>query len=155
MTAKEKAEHTLEAVAWIAQHGSSRLRKIVEAGLLDCSWSVYFDERLAQEWPDWQWLPAGKGTGADPLNPSEDAVQALLEARARVHDVQSAHLRSFVVAKIPCERARTPARASLSSVEGTHDLACGDCKLKWGLAVVIDGLPWAPGRLLYRWVDVP
>ena len=44
-----------EAVTWISEHGSERLRRIVDAELLETSWAVYEDERLTVERPGWYW----------------------------------------------------------------------------------------------------
>lgn len=49
--AAERAEQR----TWITEHGSDRLRRILEHGLLETSQDVYLDERLAKERPGWTW----------------------------------------------------------------------------------------------------
>ena len=44
-----------EAIVWIGENGSERLKRILEAGLLFAAWDVYEDERLAVERPGWRW----------------------------------------------------------------------------------------------------
>jgi hypothetical protein len=63
------------------------LRLAAEAGLLLQSRGVYRDERLAVERPGWRWLGEVEAEGfvqeyeREILNPSEDALRALLDAR--------------------------------------------------------------------------
>jgi hypothetical protein len=82
---KEQQSALEEATAWIADHGSPRLKKTVEAGLLEGSLAVYRDERLANDHPDWLWLArADEKAVRDPINPSEEALDSLLLARESV-----------------------------------------------------------------------
>lgn len=77
--AKHSLEATLaEAEAWIAAHGSARLRKIFDGGFLGVSLAVYRDERLAIERPGWAFNDA---EGAPIRNPSEEALDALAAVR--------------------------------------------------------------------------
>lgn len=71
-----------EAQRWIEEFGSGRLRKIVDAGLLETSLNVYREERLAQEHPGWKILSQRVDAQLqDTVNPPEFAVDALLDAR--------------------------------------------------------------------------
>ena len=47
---KEKQQ---EQEAWIEAHGSERLRKAVELGMLDVSQGIYRDERVQELFPGW------------------------------------------------------------------------------------------------------
>jgi len=87
------AREQAEIHAWIAEHGSERLRRIVAADLLDTSMAVYRDERLAQERPGWIW--ADQLTDRDwdtdrltsePRNVSEPALDLLETARTAASD---------------------------------------------------------------------
>jgi hypothetical protein len=83
--AKAAAEAAAEAAAaetraWVAEHGSSRLKKCSESGMLDSCMGIYRDERLALERPGWQW-DSNRLDDSEIHNPSEAALDALLEAR--------------------------------------------------------------------------
>lgn len=69
-----------EMIFWIRDHGSERLKKAVEANVENQCRGVYRDERLALELPGWQWLDDDAEI-SDARNPSEAALDALLEAR--------------------------------------------------------------------------
>ncbi len=72
-----------DARAWVSEHGSSRLRKAADAKLLSESLGAYRDERLGYELGDsWKWRPQ-KHSVKGIVNPSEDALDALLIARER------------------------------------------------------------------------
>jgi hypothetical protein len=71
---------------WIARNGSSRLLKIVEAGLLDWSWGVYAEEHLRKTRPEL--YREGWRACAHELrsvrNPEEAWIDALLAAREQI-----------------------------------------------------------------------
>ncbi len=69
-----------EATAWVADNGSLRLRKALQAGLLHTSLGAYRDERLAKERPGWSWRRQGEEF-KNAINPSEEALDALLKAK--------------------------------------------------------------------------
>jgi hypothetical protein len=79
-----------EAERWVHENGSSRLRKALETNLLRSAMGVYRDERLAQERPrgEWCWLPPDLELKSI-VNPSEEALDALLAARDRYPDSSS------------------------------------------------------------------
>ncbi len=82
---KQKAELLQEAENWANQHGSSRLKKIVEEGFLPTSLPVYREERLALARPGWQYLRrllGRKGHLVDPVNPTEAVIDWLRAGRA-------------------------------------------------------------------------
>jgi hypothetical protein len=80
---KRKKALVEEATAWAVEHGSSRLQKAVAAGLVDSSLGVYRDERLAFDHPGWHWIEDEKLSRLKAINnPSECALDALLDARA-------------------------------------------------------------------------
>lgn len=67
--------------AWVAAHGSARLKRIVAEGFLADSAGVLRDERLAAERPGWSWL----SKAARPqriINPTDAALDLLAAARA-------------------------------------------------------------------------
>lgn len=77
---------------WVGEHGSSRLRKALELGLLSRSLGVYRDERLAFELPGWRWAKdesLGERVG-EILNPTEKALDLLAHWQKRFPD--DAHL---------------------------------------------------------------
>lgn len=65
---------------WCLAHGSRRLRRIAEEGLLPSSMAVYRDERLAADRPGWVWQPSTV-TLRDPVAPTDDAFDMLDAAR--------------------------------------------------------------------------
>ena len=79
---KEKARQAeqQQAEEWVRAHGSARLKKALEAQLLAKSMGAYRDERLDHERPGWQWSKEPKAF-KDIVNPDEDNLDALLEAR--------------------------------------------------------------------------
>lgn len=74
--------------AWIAEHGSARLKKGSAAGMLDKMTGVYRSERIAvdlgAEWRSWNELKEAEES--DRLNPREDELDALFEVRKRWPD---------------------------------------------------------------------
>jgi hypothetical protein len=73
--AKKAAAEIVARDMWIAENGSPRLKMILEEGMIDGSLSVYRDERLAVERPDWIWDAAWHDNDVnhrDVRNPSED-----------------------------------------------------------------------------------
>lgn len=72
------AMEVADAETWACEHGSQRLRKIAEAGLMAQSMSVYREERLVHDMPGW----VLDGTRLErAINPSEEVVDAYTEAR--------------------------------------------------------------------------
>lgn len=116
--------------AWIAAHGSERLRLALAHGLAGQSAGVYRDERLAHELPGWQW--ADRELEVSP-----------------VHNPSLAGLR---------ELATTPAAALQSTPTGLllRALTVALVKVRqesdWEEALLIERLPWAPGRRAFRMV---
>ena len=88
---KEKREKARrEMVAWIKKHGSSRLQKALEAGMLGQSKGIYHSERirhdLGEEWLLEHALNHALGSDwrddlQDLINPSEEVLDAYLEAK--------------------------------------------------------------------------
>ena len=67
-----------EALKWIEEHGSSRLKKAVMVGMLEQSMGVYFTERLEKEMPGWEF--ARPGVFNHFKAPTEKALDELIEA---------------------------------------------------------------------------
>jgi hypothetical protein len=106
--------------AWIAAHGSERLRLALAHGMAGQSLGVYRDERLAHELPGWLW--ADRELEVSPVhNPSLAGLRELASAPA--------------VASAPT--------ATLVKVRQESD---------WEEALLIERLPWAPGRRAFRMV---
>jgi hypothetical protein len=71
----------VNAKIWIAEHGSERLKKIVELGLLDKSLGVYYSERLTNKLgAKWE-FETGDEDWDKRINPELDELQALDEAK--------------------------------------------------------------------------
>jgi hypothetical protein len=88
---------TDERDAWIAAHGSNRLRKGAAAGLISKLGSAYREERIAHdlgsEWRSWD--AVDEDEERERLNPSEAEIDALLDTRKRWPDeALEAQLRS-------------------------------------------------------------
>jgi len=83
--AEAKAKATAERDAWIATHGSNRLKKGLATGMIDKMRNVYRDERilcdLGPDWIAWQVVPEPDDN--DRTNPSEAELDALMDARAK------------------------------------------------------------------------
>lgn len=89
---ERKKKSQQEKEAWIAQHGSTRLKRMLAEKIeLD---AVYRDERLATDRPGWQWLSNLPGNTDDPRNPPESAFATLDEARKTDPD---AYLQRYTV----------------------------------------------------------
>jgi hypothetical protein len=87
-----------EIAAWIKEHGSPRLKKAVEAGILWQIRGAYRSERLAIELPGWMFLSDEKQDHiSDRLNPSENEIDAFIEAKKRwpEGDVRLSSVRIF------------------------------------------------------------
>jgi hypothetical protein len=76
-----------EMIDWVLEHGSDRLKKAHQAGMLTLCQGVYRSERLSLERPGWEYLPLENMTNAairrqfvDVHNPSEVALDAYLHA---------------------------------------------------------------------------
>lgn len=67
-------------VKWIEAHGSTRLRKAVALDLLDAVLTLYREERLAHERPEWL-FPKPDDEIDEIRNPSEAALDLLAEVR--------------------------------------------------------------------------
>lgn len=79
--AEKEAARLAEIEAWIAEHGSPRLQRIVTEGFLPTSANVYRDERLAIERPGWRWARNVPGESSDAKHPTDEAFALLDEAR--------------------------------------------------------------------------
>jgi hypothetical protein len=77
-----------ERDAWIAAHGSDRLRKGLAAGMIAKLGAVYREERVAVDFgSDWRsWDAVDDNEDSDRLNPTEAELDALLDARRRWPD---------------------------------------------------------------------
>lgn len=82
-----KAEAAAQRIAWIGQHGSARLKRLLFEGIEHDA--VYRDERLGAERPGWRYDVQGlPGTASDPRNPPEAALDLLDEARKTAPDAR-------------------------------------------------------------------
>jgi len=85
-----EAEAQVKAMEdWVREHGSERLKLILEEGFLSQSMGVYRDERIAQERPGWQWDDKwldGQVQHADVLNPSLEDLQWLRQERQALQE---------------------------------------------------------------------
>lgn len=71
-----------KAARWVMERGSPRLRKAVQAELLQDSLGAYRDERLEAERPGWRWWRKTREAPVKSIvNPSEEDLDALLAAR--------------------------------------------------------------------------
>jgi hypothetical protein len=77
-----QGEATAERDRWIREHGSARLKKYLDAGMVGRAADLYADERRWLELPGWEW-DRDSLEDRDARQLSEAAVDALLEARAR------------------------------------------------------------------------
>lgn len=75
-----------ERAAWIEQHGSVRLKRLVKEGIEHKA--VYRDERLAKERPGWRTITSVPGGYEEPRNPPMAALELLDEARQVDKDAQ-------------------------------------------------------------------
>lgn len=75
---REKAE-AAEIAAWAAEHGSSRLQRLLAEGI-DCA-GVYRTERITLEYPGWRYARMVPGDDVEPRNAPEAALDMLDEAR--------------------------------------------------------------------------
>jgi len=82
-----------ERAAWIAEHGSDRLRKALALGLADQVNRTYKDERLALERPGWR-REEDSEDRAGAIEPTEEALAALEEARKQWPDCVLVWLKS-------------------------------------------------------------
>jgi hypothetical protein len=95
--AKARAQAAVdERDAWIRANGSRRLRKGLDAGLVDQMRGVYRDERIAHAlgvgWIAWK--DAEESEIEELLNPDEARLDALAEAQARFPAAADVRLRS-------------------------------------------------------------
>lgn len=90
---REKAE-AAEREAWIREYGSPRLRRLLEEGIEHGT--VYRDERLALERPDWSYND--KVITREPRNAPMAALELLDEARKTVPDARLV----YWVTTLPC-----------------------------------------------------
>ena len=69
------------AKRWIERQGSRRLKLILSEGFLPTSMNIYREERLASDYPNWEFPKVSLPTLEKPRNPSEEALECLLKAR--------------------------------------------------------------------------
>lgn len=113
-----------DAIAWIACHGSERLRLGVETKSLPRMTSIYHEERIRQELGE-EWEPlTGAIEVSGRLNPLLHELRALYEAR------------------------KEDFRAELASIRYRNP---DGSKGHWGTAIVTP-LPWHPSRKAFRFV---
>lgn len=74
----ERAKYA-ERDAWIAAHGSDRLKRLLAEGI-ECG-GVYQEERLALERPWWEWGQNLRGEAKAPRNARQEGLDLLDEAR--------------------------------------------------------------------------
>lgn len=77
---QEQACYENERRRWAEEHGSRRLRQMIEEGI-ECD-AVYRDERLAVERPGWVWEDNVRGNPDEPRNVPDEAFDILYEARS-------------------------------------------------------------------------
>lgn len=70
-----------ERDAWIRSHGSERLRKCLDLGMIETCGGIYRDERLALDFPGWIMDGDDTEKESEIRNPSIKALAALEEAR--------------------------------------------------------------------------
>lgn len=73
-----------ERKAWIEAHGSPRLQRLLKEDIEHGA--VYRDERLAKDRPGWRWGQEVPGTGDEPRNPPQEAIDMLDEALETLPD---------------------------------------------------------------------
>lgn len=79
-----KNDKRSEQEAWIKAHGSERLRKAVQLGMLDVCQGVYRDERVHEKFPGWL---CGVGAKFSPiLNPTLPELDLLGHVRKSAPD---------------------------------------------------------------------
>lgn len=78
-----EAEIVKEREAWIRAHGSPRLRKGLEAGLLPQMLTVYCEERIAHDFPGYE-LATLRDAVDVVRNPSEEVLDAFTAERDRM-----------------------------------------------------------------------
>lgn len=83
--AQEKAAFESDKLAWVAEFGSTRLKRAVKEEI-ECD-AIYRDERIAAERGEWCWYSTSTGMSSTPRNPTEQAFE-LLDA-ARKFDAQA------------------------------------------------------------------
>jgi len=86
LAAKEKEEK--DRRDWILSHGSPRLQKALEAGMIDVISGLYRTERIkhdfSEKWFDWHAI--AENEHRERINPKENELDALLLARAKWPD---------------------------------------------------------------------
>jgi hypothetical protein len=75
---RESRKWTAAESAWVAEHGSERLRRCVSEGIPAAA--VYREERLAHEAPGWRYLREGERLGYA-MNPPIEAFKFLDRCR--------------------------------------------------------------------------
>lgn len=75
----EKAAAETDKAAWIADHGSERLRRMAAEGIENTA--VYLDERIKHDRPGWRWRMDVCGDEDEPRNVPAKAFGLLDEAR--------------------------------------------------------------------------
>lgn len=95
---REKVEAEREREAWIREHGSERLKAILEEGFLENSMTVYREERLAVERPGWSFNPWPDDVDfLEPRNPSLERIRWLRKEREIAPDAELAFAKGDVV----------------------------------------------------------
>lgn len=79
--AAEAAAYYENCAKWVRAHGSERLRKALEMGLLDSSMTVYREERMALEFPGWRRDCRHTHHEGEIRNPSLKALELLERVR--------------------------------------------------------------------------
>jgi hypothetical protein len=88
--AEAKAAYNAERAAWISEHGSPRLKRMLAEGVrLN---NTYLDERLAAERPDWKYYEDICGEEKGIRDPEQAVFDALDEARKVAPDARVAWL---------------------------------------------------------------
>lgn len=80
--AARKEKYKADMEAWIAQHGSERLKRCIQEGI-SCQ-GIYRDERIAKEYPGWVKYSDLEEVVRDPVNPPAEAFVILDLARKTV-----------------------------------------------------------------------
>ncbi|MDQ3935936.1 MAG: hypothetical protein M3340_15045 [Actinomycetota bacterium] len=79
-----RAEFLREMGAWVAQHGSTRLRRALERGYR--ATGIYVEERALKEMPDFFFDRDGRVVFREALNPSAEALELETQTLQRMAD---------------------------------------------------------------------
>lgn len=119
--------------AWIAAHGSERLRKCLSLGLADECQGLYREERLALEAPGYVWDPPGGRAYEDSAvrNPTMAALAELERQRVRFPGAELLKIRPPSDEEDNEWTTRTP----------------------WAEAIKVAAFEWAPHKIAYLLVQ--